>query len=317
MNIRLMPRALPVLCAMALLAAACGSDNTTTDTADPEPTTSPTTAVEPDDDDGEVVEAGETPTDADSDDEPETEATPVLEATPPPIRPAALFTVFTSGGFVPVEIALSAFPELVIMPDGVVYRPGAQTAVFPPPLTPAIERIQLDADALDEILRLISSDDLPPPATDFGSPNITDVATTVVTWLQTEEVVASVYALGFDVGLTTVQADSRAKVSTLVAAVEGIVDAASATAELTRPPALGLLTFPGLAFQEDAVVLDWPIESVPVPQAGGADCTVVSGDELGAIWVAATGATTQTPWRIEGEAKVVAFRPVFPYEDFC
>lgn len=336
------PIVLALLLTVALVAAACGSggdDSVQTE----EPTAAPTPTAPPadddggddtgsdtdgadditttDPDDGAPDDSGDAGSDADTDagggGDADGDGT---DTTDPPDNGdvEVIFALFTTGGFVPVDVALSEFPQLVVQSDGTAYVPGAQIAIFPPPLTPALERRQLSADEVAAIRAAVEASGVIDAEQDFGIPNVTDTPFTRVTAPVGGQLVeVEAYALGFTEGLSDDARDARAALTALIDEVTAIVDSAFETGTLTAPPALGVLTFPSLAYQENDPVRPWPIESVPQPAPPGADCVVVTGAELNTLWEAASDATTQTPWSIAGETKAVAFRPVFPHETFC
>jgi hypothetical protein len=183
---------------------------------------------------------------------------------------------------------------------------------------PAIERLQLPADDVATIQDILANSTAVGEDIDFGSPTITDVAsTTLTTLIDGAEVEVSAYALGFDDAVGGDAQDNRVELLDVLARVNRIVDGAAATGEASEPPALAVLTFPGLSVQENAPSRPWPVDAIPVPQPGGADCILLTGADLTTVWEAAADATTQSAWLIDGQTKAVAFRPVFDHEDFC
>ncbi len=310
--------------AVSLLAVACGSsDDPELTDIPPVPSPTPTAPADGGEGEGDAPEEQPTP-------EPDATPTPAPTATPE-VDPdggqtdlpdtggqPVLAAIFTTGGFVPVEVALGDFPELVIMADGTVYREGAQIAVFPPPLLPAVERLTLDDAALTEVKRVLAESTVLDPAVDFGEPPVADApATTVTTFLGGDETTVSAYALGFDDQVGPDAAAARAELTAIITEIQTIVDRATATGTLARPPAAAVLTFPSLATEEDQPVREWPIEPVPRPQATGGGCVVITGADMDALWDAAGNATIQTPWNIEGTPQPVVLRPVFPHETVC
>lgn len=303
---------------LSVLAAACGSGDDD-EALQPLPTSPDTPAPTPAGEDG----GADGTTTADDSVEPtatpvEPTPTPRPTPTPEPGEPTVVFAVFTNGGFVPVEVALSTFPQLVIHSDGTVYRQGAQIAVFPGPLTPAIERIQLTPEQLDEIRQAVEATQVISPDTDYGSPTITDVGSTAVTsFFDGTERTTAAYALGIDDGVGGAAEQARAELRSLLATVDGIVDAASGSAEVTQPPAVAVITFVGLGVEENAQPRPWPIDSLPREQPGGTACVIVTGEELDTLWQAAADATVLTPWQLGDTVAPVALRPVFPHENVC
>ncbi len=329
-----------LLALFALLATACGGSDSV-ETKEPEPTTAPadptpepTTGsdgaadgVATDDGTGagdDNADADDDNADADDDndaggaDEDGADTGNTDEGVPVDRPVTVLVAVETSGGFVSVNTALSTYPKLVVMSDGAVYRPGDQIAIFPPPLTPALELLQLTPDQLSAITTAVAAASVVAADTDFGSPAITDAPTTAFTaFVDGVAIELAVYALDTDDAIDGPTQQARINLRQLITEISTIVDGVTSTGVLTEPPALAARTFAGLTFQEDAQVRPWPIESLPMPQPGGIECVVITGEELSTLWAAAADATTQTPWNINGQAKVVALRPVFPHETIC
>jgi hypothetical protein len=316
------------LIVVALIAAGCGSGDTVeadaqtpaTTPVDDQTETGNTGAADGDgaqgdnvEGDDDVVTTDPTPTSVD-------EPTPTPQATPTPapsVPPTVVVAVFTSGGFVPVDLALRAFPELVVLSDGTVYQAAPQIAVFPPPLVPALERIDIGADGVADVIDVMNSSGLLDGDADFGSPTVTDAATTVLTSFVDGETELSAYALGLDdIDLDDASQQARSQLSATIDEIQAIVDAAG-NGEAALPPAMAVLTFAGLGFQEDTAARAWPIDSVPESTGGGPACVTISGDELDVLVAAAADATTQTPWNIAGQLTAVVLRPVFPHEDGC
>lgn len=315
--------ALAMLATLVIVAAACGGDDDAVQTEEPSPTAvsngDDTTASEDDDgsgDDGDTVSTGDpepTATDVAAP-TPAPEATAVPDA--PPESAGVLAALFTGGGFTPVDVALASFPQLVIYTDGTVYRP-TQDLGFPVPLTAPLERLQLTPEQVTSIEALLAASPVLGDEADFGSPNLADAPSTTLSTFTDRARIVSVYALGLDDDLGETANESRAQFAALLDDIAAVVDEAAAGAQPALPPAAAVLSFPGLAVQEDAPVRDWPIGALPEPVAGGTACVIVTGDELATLWEAAGDATTATPWRIDGQVTAVAVRPVYPHEDVC
>ena len=126
------------------------------------------------------------------------------------------FEVFTRGGFVPIEFALGAHPELAVLGDGTAIRGGVTTLLFPGAALPVLESAQLSAAATSELVELArASGVFGPTEPDFGSPNVADAPDTVVTTtIDGEQRTVSANALGVgagpDSGLTNAQLQERA-----------------------------------------------------------------------------------------------------------
>ena len=165
------------------LLAACGDDSTPDSTgADP---TAPTESTEP----GSV---------------PLTAPTSIAHGTGP--DDIVLRIDGGVGGFTTQEYAFQQLPTVLVMGDGAVLRPGAQIAIYPPPLLPAVEKMTVSEETIQQILLAAEEAGLlaPPPDYTEGEPHVTDVGSTVVTLgAGGSEFVHSAYALGLDADAAT------------------------------------------------------------------------------------------------------------------
>ena len=302
-----------LLVTLAVVAAACGDsddvvvgDDTTTtgsdDGADDDTTTTEGVSTTSDEAAGGGDSAG--------DDSPAEDAPPV-------------FAVLVGGGFVPVEMAMAEAPQLVILADGTVYRPGIVTAIFPGPALPALESTTLTADEVDGLLAMIADHgDL--FGADYGQPMVTDVpSTTVTATLDGEAAEAQAYALDFedDSGLTPEQVAARAELTALIADVQAVVQDPGRDWAIVDAPALEIRSMEPVADPgvDPGPPRDFPLEDVEslVPGESGFGCLAVEGDDLAVVLDAAADATQITPW-IVGDATVqLVFSPLYPYETGC
>lgn len=313
---------------VALLATACGSGgDPLVEAQTPGPNAPPNIQEPTVDAPGDPVSpapADQTVTAVDETTAPDTDDTspPTTgdTSTVPDADAEVIFAYFRAGGFTTLDVALSEFPQLVVMSNGTVYRAGVEaTAVFSGrPLQADIERLELEAEALASITTATNDTGGELAATDFGHTFVADAPTTTV-WARVETgelIPLEAAALGFE-DASNPAAEVRAQLSRLIEEVTAIVDAAAGTAEIIKPLRLAVLTFPSLTFEENATVIPWPIETVPVDVGAGTGCVVIEGDDVTLVWDAAANATTRTAWDFGSEIAAVAFRPVFPHEDFC
>jgi hypothetical protein len=112
-----------------------------------------------------------------------------------------LLMVSNEGGFLPLEVALNQAPSFTLLTDGTLIFQGAIPAIFPGPLLPNMQQVKLASDQMDDIQVLIDAIGLP-NMTDYVNNDaanfVADAGTTVATYLDNAGVShrMSVYALG-------------------------------------------------------------------------------------------------------------------------
>ena len=102
-------------------------------------------------------------------------------------------------GFVPAEFTLSRVPRFTLLADGRLLFEGPQIEIFPAPLLPNIQSVQLDDSTIDlikEYILGIGFPDIVFERNDEAASNIADAPDDVVTYVDANgEHVFSVYAL--------------------------------------------------------------------------------------------------------------------------
>ena len=263
--------------------------------------------------------------------EPPASAEPPAPAEPPPAAGLSAgdvaFEVFTSGGLVPIEFALGAFPELVVLGDGTAIRSGVTTLLYPGAALPVLESTQLGASETRELVELARASGLFGPAeANFGFPQVADAPdTTVTTTLDGEQRSVSAYALdigaGPDSGLTDEQAQTRAALMELISAVRAILDSPERT---WAPYVAAAWEIHSLPYTQPADIdpgpaIEWPLEpeSLRLDLETGQGCVAVGGEDAAAAVEAAAGATEISRWIVGSETVALVFRPLFPYQHGC
>ena len=113
----------------------------------------------------------------------------------------AVVRLTLGGGFVPEGADFQRPPDLVVLGDGTVVRPGPQIQIFPGPLLPALTTAKLDEDGIQAILRAADDAGLlaAPPAYDIppGAGQVTDApGTTLELRAGGQDQTHTAYALG-------------------------------------------------------------------------------------------------------------------------
>ncbi|MCB0995225.1 MAG: hypothetical protein KDB21_09055 [Acidimicrobiales bacterium] len=258
------------------------------------------------------------------------EATPTPGATGPEVSFAPddiVFSVFVGGGYVPVDVALGEYPELVIMGDGAVTRPAATTAIFPGPALPALEQTTLTADELATIHGLVRASGLfGDVAPDFGEPNITDAATTTIdVTVDGEPRTVSVYALDLDAddvsGLVSPARENRTAVAALVDDVRSLIDDPARGWTVVTPERLVVRSMAyALASDVDpGPPVPWPLEpeTIGVPENRIAGCLELEGADAERVIEVAAEATQITRWDAEQTDYQLVFVPWYPTLNGC
>lgn len=260
--------------------------------------------------------------------------TEVRSAAPPPsagAAPEVQLRVEHVGGFVPVEVALAAFPTLVVA-EGTAWTPGAQILIYPAPAVPAVQSAPLDEDDLRALAERIDEAADLFDGTDFGQPPVADLPTTTIeAVVDGTERRLEVYALDADANavdgaLTDDQRRARQEVRRLIADLQAVVDATERPWEVGPTSGLRVSSIPvdpGAPVDDDGFdqgpPVPWPAGvPEPVTAPGSAfGCVAVSGDERDLLLEAAGPTNVLTTWELSSGPHRIALRPLFPGEPDC
>ncbi len=231
----------------------------------------------------------------------------------------------TGGGFVPVELNLSELPEFSLYGDGTVITEGPVIEIYPQPAMPNLQRAKVTQAGIQTLL-VAARDAGLFAVRDYGTPGITDVATTVFTVkADKQEIVNKVYALGFEEvsGLSDEQVQARkkasgfsAKLSDLTATLGQEVGASTAY----EPQALAVYARPAVPEDQQGEVapskLQWPLADLSAVPPGDAGFSrlVVQGSDLEKLRPLLSSATQITLWESAGKQYRLVFRPLLPDE---
>lgn len=225
------------------------------------------------------------------------------------------------GGFVPREFAFQQTPNVLVSGGSQVFGPGAQIAIYPGPLLPAVQVQSITEEGIQAILAAADEAGLLQEI-DYEQPtNIADASTARVTInVNGETYVHEAYALGLaipgDDGQETTP--ERQTLADFIAQLNDLVGLVGADElgeqEIFDPSEYGIealvvedLSVYGSDGIEPAIV-EWPAEA-SVRLADAATCTVVPASEVGE----ALGAANQLTFFTDADVTYqVLAKPILP-----
>jgi hypothetical protein len=207
------------------------------------------------------------------------------------------------GGFVPREFAFQQTPNLLISGDGRVFSPGAQIAIYPGPLLPAVQVQPITEAGIQAILAAAEDAGLLQQVEYEQPTNIADASTARVTInVNGETYVHEAYALGLAIPNEPAQETTpeRQALADFIAELQDLTTLVGADElgeqTLFDPSEYGIeaLVVDDLsAYGADGIeptVVEWPT-AVSVRLADAPTCTVVPASEVGETLAAATQLT--------------------------
>jgi hypothetical protein len=226
------------------------------------------------------------------------------------------------GGFLPREFAFQQTPNVLISGDGRSFSPGAQIAIYPGPLLPAVQVWNIGEDGIQQVLAAAEAAGLFADI-DYDQPtNIADASTATVTInVNGTTYVHEAYALGIGGGPEGGQTESTPE-------RQALLDFIGQLTELTTPGPTG---DPGIfepaeygiealvvddlsAYGADGIeptVVEWPADA-SVRLVDATSCTVVPASEVGEILGEATQLTFFTDADVTYQ---VLAKPLLPGAD--
>lgn len=245
-----------------------------------------------------------------------------------------MLQIGTGGGFVPQEIRFGEWPSYNLYADGTLITQGPQIEIYPPPALPAMTHQRISPDGVQQLLEAAADAGLTDGDASYENALVADAPTTTI--VVTEDGSTSttqVYALGFPPGdqdsLPADQREELAKIETFVNQATSpttfLPEGSVGPEEAFTPTGLVLTVWPyGQAPDPnlEQPAQPWPLEA-PLAAFGepivesDMRCGVVTGEDLSAVWAAAEGANTLTPWTSDGDDFTVVFRPLLPHETGC
>jgi hypothetical protein len=228
------------------------------------------------------------------------------------------------GGFVTREFAFQQTPNVLVSGDGRVFSPGAQIAIYPGPLLPAVQVQPISGLGIQTILIAAAEAGLLQQV-DYEQPtNIADASTArVVINVNGETYVHEAYALGMALPGEGSQETSpeRQALADFIADLNDLTTMVGADQlgeqTIFEPSEYGIeaLVVDDLSvYGDDGIeptVLDWPAD-MSVRLADAAECTVVPAAEVGETLSAANQLTF---FEDAGVTYQVLAKPILPGTD--
>lgn len=234
---------------------------------------------------------------------------------------SVLLIVKDEGGFVPIEFIVGQGPRLVLLRDGTLIVPGPQIEIFPQPLLPNYQSIQLDEETMLFVLEELDAlgfTEIESEVNSEASNMVADASTTISTFYnQDGSHTFSVYALG----IGTQVSDGRVPV------LANLVEHLSQTgfSQPGQPYEWGALeVLAGVpqvpADLEFVNVQPWPLDVGfdKMTEIGfGWRCADYEGEEAQALLAVFLGANQTTTWDDGGAEYSIKVRPLFPGQEPC
>lgn len=251
--------------------------------------------------------------------------TPTVTVAPPTDLPAdqIVWQETSGGGFVPVSANAADVPALTIYGDGrILATPEDTTRRYD--ATQELELRRVSGADLQAFLDQADRSGLFSAGTDFGTPGVTDLATTTVTLHGADAArEVNVYALGFGEepggpgGLTTEQAGNRTELTKLIAAAHEL----GGKGEPWVPDRVRATTWPGSMTDDGSAVAEpWPgpaFDDFPAStEGGGGSCLVIEGGDAAAVYRAARD-NASPRWTDGTDERTIVVAPLVPGAPGC
>lgn len=247
------------------------------------------------------------------------------------------------GGFVPVDISLSQFPQFSLFGDGVAVTTGPMIDIFPPPALPNVRQVRLSEAGIQQVLGAATEAGLLAGDASYDNTRVTDLPTTTFTVNAAgKTTTVSAYALGFDDDPNWTDAEREA-IGKLVEFANKTFDLASwidpanllsadEAYPITRLQIVAREVMPteGTPSPGDEELvqepIDWPLavsiaDATPATGLIGPEdptrCGILEGEDAATLLAAAAQANTLTPWVSGDTSYILTFRPLLPDETGC
>jgi hypothetical protein len=237
----------------------------------------------------------------------------------------AIVRLSLGGGFAPEGADFQRPPDLLILGDGTVIRPGPQIEIFPPPLLPALTVAKLDEEGIQTVLKAADDAGLiaAPPAYDIppGAGQVTDApGTTLEIHAGGQDLTHTAYALGIGPDGATESTSARHKLNDAVTELRDLSSLVGAHLDAEQqyePTRFGVISRPAtpeeLAPPEEGpapATVPWPDGAGNLADGAGT-CVEVAPD---AVRDAFTPANQTTRFTQAGVTYVVYVRVLLPDE---
>ena len=252
-------------------------------------------------------------------DEADTGSTTTSTTLPPTDPSERILEVRFEGGFAPVEFLFSQVPRFTLYGDGRLVFEGDTAAIFPGPLLPNLQVVDIGVDGLSEVLAAVQASGLPDVIevinTDAAN-FVADAPNTIITYTdEAGDHVYSAYALGIT--------NDDPQLNSLQRIVDVLDSLSVESPSAGEYPVDRLQVIVGEAFgggDVEATVEPWPLALAPgdVPDfVVDLKCTVVEGDEVTSVLPVFQAANQATFFEDAGTEYRLTVRPLLAGEDGC
>ncbi len=244
-----------------------------------------------------------------------------LSNTVPPDPEVAVLTVTTEGGFVPPDFRVGNLPRYVVGADHTLYYHGPVPEIFPGPLLPNVQMVELSGQAWKDIFDVVAELGLPDYAEkldDQGADQIADAGTDVITYHDANgDHRLAIYALGVTNGSTS---QDRLLATDLMqilddAAFKGESQPFSPLTLQVAAGDAGLDVEPGMA-----AVQAWPLDVTYADMTDwivGWRCVEVGGPKVSDLMGTFGDANLATLWDTGTEQVNLRVVPLMPGQEAC
>lgn len=234
---------------------------------------------------------------------------------------SVLLIVRDEGGFVPIEFIVGQGPRLVLLRDGSLIMSGPQIEIFPQPLLPNYQAIQLGEEDMLFVLEELDAlgfTEIEDEVNNEAANMVADASTTVTTFYnQDGPHTFSVYALG----IGTQVSDGRVPIlANLIEQLTqmGFSQPGAAYEWESLEVLAGVPQFP--AEPDFANVQQWPLDVGFDEMADigfGWRCASYEGAEAQTLLGVFAGANQVTTWDDGAAEYSIKVRPSFPQQETC
>jgi hypothetical protein len=234
---------------------------------------------------------------------------------------SVLLIVKDEGGFVPIEFIVGQGPRMVLLRDGTLIVSGPQIEIFPQPLLPNYQAIQLGEEDMLFVLEELDAlgfTEIEDEVNNEAANMVADASTTITTFYNQDGPHRfSVYALGIGTQVTDGRVPILANLVEHLSQI-GFSQPGAAYQWEALEVVAGVPQFPA---EPDFVnVQPWPLDVGFDEMADigfGWRCASYEDDEAQTLLGLFTGANQVTTWDDGGTEYSIKVRPLFPQQEPC
>lgn len=252
-------------------------------------------------------------------DEVESESTTTSTTLPPANPDERILEVRFEGGFAPVEFLFSQTPRFTLFGDGRLVFEGPTAAIFPGPLLPNLQVVDIGVDGLSDVLSAVTASGLPDVTEVINSDAanfVADAPNTVITYTdENGDHIYNVYALGIT--------NEDQQLNSLQRIVDTLDELSVNSPFVGDYPSDRMQVIVGQAFgggDVEATIEPWPLALAPgdVPDfVADLKCVVIDGDDAAAALPIFQAANQMTFFEEGGTEYRLTVRPLLIGEEGC